>query len=115
MKVLGVALLLMLLLAVGVFVYVGHNTNSIVKNAIEVKDVEIALREGRSTLNELDIGNPPGYAGAHAMRFGTVSVEIDPAQSTAAKKGLGVDPNQFESEAARRMRDTLKRLGHPTN
>ncbi len=33
----------------------------------------------------------------------------------AAKKGLGVDPNQFESEAARRMRDTLKSLGHPTN
>jgi hypothetical protein len=243
MKVLGVALLLLLLLVVGVFVYVGYNTNSIVKNAIEtigtqylgapvnVKEVEIALQEGRGTLKELEIGNPPGYAGAYAMRFGTVSVEIDPAQSTrdlivlkritidgaraaaiantpqetnfralssnipssntptssggskgklivdkldltntqatlsspllprayevnvpdvhltdigrssngvdaatvvaqvlepitkavtrkmtdAARKGLGVDPNQFESEAVQRMRDTLKSLGHPTN
>lgn len=238
MKVLGVALLLLLLLVVGVFVYVGYNTNAIVKNAIEtigtqylgapvnVKEVEIALQEGRGTLKELEIGNPPGYAGAYAMRFGTVSVEIDPAQSTgelivlkritidgaraaaiantpqetnfralssniptssgdskvklivdkldltntqailsspllprayevnvpdvhltdlgrssngvdaatvvaqvlepitkavtrkmtdAARKGLGVDPNQFESEAVQRMRDTLKSLGHPTN
>ena len=94
MKVLGVALLLLLVLVVGVFVYVGYNTNSIVKNAIEtigtqylgapvnVKEVEIALQEGRGTLKELEIGNPPGYAGAYAMRFGTVSVEIDPAQST---------------------------------
>jgi hypothetical protein len=238
MKVLGIALLLLLLLVVGVFVYVGYNTNSIVQNAIEtigtqylgapvnVKEVEIALKEGRGTLKDLEIGNPPGYAGAYAMRFGTVSVEIDPAQSTrelivlkritidgaraaaiantpqetnfralssniatsggdskiklivdkldvtntratlsspvlphafevnvtdvhltdigrstngvdaatvvaevlepitkavtrkmtdAARKGLGVDPSQFESEAAQRMRDTLKSLGHPTN
>ncbi len=238
MKVLGVALLLLLLLVVGVFVYVGYNTNSIVKNAIEtigtqylgapvnVKEVEIALQEGRGTLKDLEIGNPPGYAGAYAMRLGTVSVEIDPAQSTrelivlkritidgaraaaiantpqetnfralssniptsggdskiklivdkldvtntqatlsspllprafevnvpdvhqtdigrstngvdaatvvaqvlepitkavtrkmtdAARKGPGVDTNQFESEAAQRMRDTLKSLGHPTN
>ena len=95
MKVIGVAIVLLLLLVVGVFVYVGYNTNSIVKNAIEtigtqylgapvkVKQVEIALQEGRGTLKELEIGNPPGYTGAYAMRFGTVSVEMDPTQSNA--------------------------------
>lgn len=95
MKVIGVAIVLLLLLVVGVFVYVGYNTNSIVKNAIEtigtqylgapvtVKEVEIALQEGRGTLKELEIGNPPGYTGAYAMRFGTVSVEMDPLQSNA--------------------------------
>jgi hypothetical protein len=117
----------------------------------------LRCREGRGTLKELEIGNPPGYAGAYAMRFGTVSVEIDPAQSNrelivpdvhlsdigrstngvdaatvvalvlgpitkgvtrkmtdAARKGIGVDSSQFESEAAHRMRETLKSLGHPT-
>jgi hypothetical protein len=58
MKVLGAALLLLLLLVVGVFVYVGYNNSSIVKNAVEtlgtqylgapvsVKEVEIALQGG---------------------------------------------------------------------
>ncbi len=238
MKVIGVAVVLLLLLVVGVFVYVGYNTNSIVKNAIEtigtqylgapvkVKDVEIALQEGRGTLKELEIGNPPGYTGAYAMRFGTVSIEMDAAHSTsqlivlkritidgaraaaiantpkdtnfralssnvptsagastiklivdkldltntqasvssplltralevnvpdehltdvgrssngvdvgtliaqvlapitkavtrsmtdAGMKRLGVDPSQFNSDAAQRMRDTLESLGHPTN
>jgi hypothetical protein len=237
-KVIGVAIVLLLLLVVGVFVYVGYNTNSIVKNAIEtigtqylgapvkVKEVEIALQEGRGTLKELEIGNPPGYTGEYAMRFGTVSIEMDAAHSTsqlivlkriaidgaraaaiantpkdtnfralssnvptsagastiklivdkldltntqasvssplltralevnvpdehltdvgrssngvdvgtliaqvlapitkavtrsmtdAGMKRLGVDPSQFNSDAAQRMRDTLKSLGHPTN
>jgi hypothetical protein len=237
-KVIGVAIALLLLLVIGVFVYVGYNTNSIVKNAIEtigtqylgapvkVKEVEISLQEGRGTLKELEIGNPPGYNGAYALRFGTVSVEIDAAHSNtglvvlkritvdgaraaaiantpkdtnfrvlssnvpkssgpspvkvivdkldltntqasvssplltralevnvpdvhltdigrstngvdvgtviaqvlapitkavtrsmteAGMKGLGVDPSQFDSDAAQRMRDTLKSLGHPTN
>ena len=39
---------------------------------VKVKQVEIALQEGRGTLKELEIGNPPGYTGAYAMRFGTV-------------------------------------------
>jgi hypothetical protein len=59
----------MLLLAVGVFVYVGHNTNSIVENAIEtigaqylgapvkVKDVEIALR--RKDYGSIRISSSP--------------------------------------------------------
>jgi hypothetical protein len=94
-KVIGVAIVLLLLLVVGVFVYVSYNTDSIVKNAIEsigtqylgapvkVNEVEIALQEGRGTLKGLEIGNPPGYNGAYAMRFGTVSVEMDVAHSSA--------------------------------
>jgi len=94
MKVIGVAIGLVLLLVIGVFVYVGYNTNSIVKNAIEtigpqylgapvrVKDVDISLSEGRGTLTDLEIGNPPGFEGPYALRVGTVSMTLDVANSS---------------------------------
>jgi len=95
MKVIGVAIGLLLLLVIGVFVYVAYNTNSIVKNAIEtigpqylgapvrVKDVDISLQDGRGTLTNLEVGNPPGYEGPYAVRVGTVSVTLDVAHSTS--------------------------------
>ena len=95
MKVIGVVVIVLLLLVVGVFVYVGYNTNSIVKNAIEtigtqhlgapvrVKEVEIALQDGLATLKDLEIGNPPGFDGDYALRVGTIAVEMDVAQSSA--------------------------------
>lgn len=95
MKVIGVAIALVLLLVIGVFVYVAYNTNSIVKNAIEtigpqylgapvrVKDVDISLQDGRGTLTDLEVGNPPGYEGPYAVRVGTVSVTLDVAHSTS--------------------------------
>ena len=95
MKVIGVAIGLVLLLVIGVFVYVAYNTNSIVKNAIEtigpqylgapvrVKDVDISLQDGRGTLTNLEVGNPPGYEGPYAVRVGTVSVTLDVAHSTS--------------------------------
>ena len=93
MKVIGVAIALLLLLVIGLFVYVGYNTNSIVKNAIEtigpqylgapvrVRAVDISLQDGRGTLTDLEIGNPPGYEGPYALRVGTVSVTLDVAHS----------------------------------
>ncbi len=95
MKVLGVAIGLALLLAIGIFVYVAFNTNSIVKNAIEtigpqylgapvrVKAVDISLQEGRGTLTNLDVGNPAGYEGPYAVRVGTISVTLDVANSSS--------------------------------
>ncbi len=94
MKVLGVAVIVVLLLVVGVFVYVSYNTNSIVKNAIEtmgtqylgapvqVKEVAITLQDGKGTLTNLEVGNPAGYDGAYALRIGAVAVELDVAHSS---------------------------------
>ncbi len=93
MKVIGVAVIVVLLLVVGVFVYFGYNTNVIVKNAIEtigtqylgapvrVKEVAIMLQDGHGTLTNLEVGNPPGYEGAYALRIGTIAVELDVAHS----------------------------------
>jgi hypothetical protein len=93
-KVIGVAVFVLLVLVVGAFVYVGYNTNSIVKRAIEaigtqylgapvrVKQVEITLQDGRGTLTDLEIGNPAGYDGAYALRIATVAIELDVAHST---------------------------------
>jgi hypothetical protein len=89
MKVIGAIVAIMLLIVIGVFVYVGYNTNAIVKNAIEtigstylgapvrVGKVDISLADGKGTLSELEVGNPPGYAGPFALRVGTISVGLD--------------------------------------
>ena len=64
MKIRSESVAVLLLLVVGVFVYVGYNTNSIVKSAIEtigpqylgapvsVSSVDISLEDGRGTSDE---------------------------------------------------------------
>ena len=82
-KIVGAAIVVLLLIVVGIVVYVARNTNSIVKHAIEsigsqylgapvrVGSVDISLQDGRGTLKNLEIGNPPGYAGPYALRAGS--------------------------------------------
>ncbi|HEY6598861.1 MAG TPA: hypothetical protein VIZ30_06095 [Pseudomonadales bacterium] len=96
MKVVGTAVIVLLLVVVGVFVYFARNTNAIVKDAIEsvgsryvgapvrVGSVDISLADGRGTLKDLEIGNPPGYAGAYALRADLVSMTLDVAATTSA-------------------------------
>ena len=96
MKILGGIVAVVLLLVVGVFVYVGYNTDSIVKRAIEtigpqylgarvsVGSVDISLKDGRGTLKNLEIGNPPGFDGPYALRIGTVSMSLDVARSNSS-------------------------------
>ncbi len=95
MKVIGAVVGVLLLIAVGIFAYIALNTNSIVKNAIEsigsrhlgapvrVGAVDISLKDGRGTLKDLTIGNPPGYVGPYAVRVGLVSLTVDVAGSNA--------------------------------
>jgi len=85
-----VILLVIVAAVAGVVFYVLGNLDSIVKNAIEsngsaavgtavkVGSVNIALAEGRATISELTVANPPGFSAKPALRFGKVSVEIDP-------------------------------------
>ena len=95
MKIIGAAIIVLVLIAVGIFAYVALNTNSIVKNAVEsigtqylgapvrVGSVDISLKDGRGTLKNLEIGNPPGYASGNALRVGLVSLTLDVAASSA--------------------------------
>ena len=114
MKVIGAALIVLLLIAVGIFAYVARNTNSIVKNAIEsigsqylgapvrVGAVDISLQDGRGTLKKLEIGNPPGYAGPYALRAGEVSMTVDVANSNTSLivlKAVVVDHAQIMAVA----------------
>lgn len=114
MKIIGAAVAVLLLIVVGVFAYVALNTNSIVKDAIEsigsehlgapvrVGSVDISLQDGRGTLKDLTIGNPPGYAGAYALRAGVVSMTVDVASSNAGLivlKAVAVDGAQVAAVA----------------
>lgn len=114
MKIIGAAIIVVLLIAAAVFAYVARNTNSIVKNAIEsigsqylgapvrVGAVDISLQEGRGTLKDLEIGNPPAYVGPYALRADVVSMTIDVANSNAGLvvlKAVVVDGAQVAAVA----------------
>jgi len=125
MKVIGAIVAILLLIVIGIFVYVGYNTNAIVKNAIEtigstylgapvrVGKVDISLADGKGTLTELEVGNPPGYAGAYALRVGTVSVGLDVADTTSrliVLKQLTIDGTRVAAVANTPKDTNLKAL-----
>lgn len=46
---------------------------------VKVREVQISPRNGRGSVRALEIGNPPGFGGGQAARFGEIRLEIDPA------------------------------------
>ena len=125
MKVIGVVVAILLVIVIGIFVYVGYNTNAIVKTAIEtlgtqylgapvsVGKVDISLADGHGTLNELEVGNPPGYTGAYALRIGTITVGFDVANSTSqliVMKQLTIDGTRVAAVANTPKDTNLKAL-----
>jgi hypothetical protein len=125
MKVIGVIVAILLLIVIGIFVYVGYNTNAIVKTAIEtlgtqylgapvsVGKVDIALADGHGTLSELEVGNPPGYAGAYALRIGAITFGFDVAKSTSqlvVMKQLTIDGTRVAAVANTPKDTNLKAL-----
>jgi hypothetical protein len=95
-RVAGIVIGVLLLLLVGGFVYFATHANAIVRNAVEalggqyvgvpvrVGAVNVSLQEGRVTLSDLEIGNPPGYVGPFALRLHDVSATLDAAASNSA-------------------------------
>jgi hypothetical protein len=89
-KALIVLAVLVLLIAGGVY-WAYNSLDVIVKVALEhygpdvtgvtvkVGDVTLSPRDGRGSLKNVDIGNPPGFSAARAARLGEISVAIDPA------------------------------------
>src|SRR5258706_7125695 len=88
------ALIVLAVLAVliGAGVYWAYNSlDVIVKVALEhygpdvagvpvkVGEVKLSPRDGRGSLRNVEIGNPPGFAAPRAARLGEISVALDPA------------------------------------
>ena len=94
LKVIAIIFALLVLLVVGIGVYVFYNTDRLVDSAVEtlgteylgapvkLGSVDLKFPEGRATLKDLEIGNPPGYEGPYAMHLDEVSVTLDPVAST---------------------------------
>lgn len=84
----GIVLVVIVVVA---FKFVGSNLDSIVKRAIETRGSEVAgvpvnvdkvalaLSEGRGEIGGLTVGNPTGYKERHALNLGSIVLAIDPA------------------------------------
>ena len=90
------------------------NTQASVSSPLLTRALEVNVPDehltdiGRST-NGVDVGT------VIAQVLAPITKAVTRSMTEAGMKVFGVDPNQFESDAAQRMRDTLKSLGHPTN
>lgn len=87
-----VALIVVLAVAAGVYLYL--NLNTIVERVVEsvgsdlthtpvtLRKVDISLTEGRGELQGFSIGNPAGYSSDNIFQFEQFVVQIDPASVT---------------------------------
>lgn len=92
MKAIGWIIGLVLLVVVGVGVYVVLNSGSLIKQAVEtlgpqylgvpvsLGSAEVSLTDGSGSLNNLEIGNPSGFAGPPSMRISRIALALDPSQ-----------------------------------
>ena len=89
-KALIVLAVLAVLIAGGVY-WAYNSLDVIVKVALEhygpdvtgvtvkVGEVKLSPRDGRGSLTNVEIGNPPGFSAPRAARLGGISVALDPA------------------------------------
>ena len=47
--------------------------------SVKVREVKLSPRDGRGSLKDVEIGNPPGFAAPRAARLGEITVALDPA------------------------------------
>jgi len=91
MKKLAAALLVLCAIAGAVLFWLSGNLDGLIKNAIahygkamtkaevNVGAVNIAPADGKGAISDLEIGNPPGFKTAHAMKVGRIELEVDVA------------------------------------
>jgi len=90
MKKALVALLVLVVVAGGALFWLYESLDVLVKLTLEhygpdvagvsvkVAHVEISPTNGRGMLKGVDIGNPPGFSAAHALKLGEVRLALDP-------------------------------------
>ena len=84
----------LLVAAIGAGVWLYSSLDSLVKSAIEeygpqilgvsvkVGSVKLSLTDGKGTIKNLRIGNPPGYKASQALTLSELSIALDPASVT---------------------------------
>lgn len=88
-KILGIVAALILVVIVGAGLYFYFSFSSLVKTAVEtyaprithtkvtLGSVSVSLFGGSATINDLVIGNPPGFKSDKAMSIGKASISLD--------------------------------------
>jgi len=94
MKKVALVLVAIVVVIAGGFFWAYHSVDVIVKFAVEhyapeiagvpvkIGDVHISPRDGRGSVKGVEIGNPPGFSAARAVKLGEISVWIDPLTLT---------------------------------
>jgi hypothetical protein len=89
LKKLLIFLLFLVVILAGVGYYIFSNIDSIAKDLIEesgtnvmgtdvkVESVSIEFKEGRATINNLSVANPPGFSENPAFRFGEITAVVE--------------------------------------
>lgn len=89
MRVVGIIVGVLLVIAIAVGIYIARNANSLIKNGIEtlgseylgarvtVDDVDVSLTEGKGAIRGLEIANPAGFDGPYLMQLDQVAVQLN--------------------------------------
>jgi uncharacterized protein involved in outer membrane biogenesis len=92
---LGIGVVVLLVIVIGIVFYAVSSLDSIVAAAIEkygsqatgtpvrVSAVDIDLRSGQGSVNELSVANPAGFSAPHVFTLGNISTKIDLASITS--------------------------------
>ena len=91
MKKAAIVLVVLLVVIAGGVFWAYNSLDVIVKMGLEhygpdvtgvsvtVGEVKLSPRDGRGSLKDVEIGNPPGFAAPRAARLGEITVALDPA------------------------------------
>lgn len=63
---------------------------------VRFKDASLSVLDGKMRIDELEIGNPPGFQGENAMVFGAIDVELDIRSQSVSLVSL--DGSEFTIE-----------------
>lgn len=94
-KIIGIALLAVIVVVAGAFIYLSMNYSSMVKSGVEtygprftqtsvsMDGVKVSPFAGHVALQEFLIGNPQGYKTSHSFKVREVEVSVDLASLTS--------------------------------
>ncbi|MEM7097438.1 MAG: hypothetical protein AAF541_04195 [Pseudomonadota bacterium] len=97
---------IVVLLVVGAGAFLVLNSGDLIKTAIEdvgpdhlgadisVGEVNLSLTEGSGAVKQLQLGNPQGFSGSHAMKLNEIRVVLDPeniSEQLVVLKEISID------------------------
>lgn len=125
-KKLLIGILSLLVIIGGGLYLLGTNLDSIIKSGVEkygtlaagaptsLKNVQLALSSGKLTLEGFQLGNPAGFSNENAMKFGLISVEVDPKSVTGTGpiliKNITIDSPEMTYEVIQNGDSNLQKI-----